>query len=270
MRPGTRCALLSLGLGFQGQLTGRDNARLSSILQGSSAKAAESALQQIQDFSELGASFDEPVKTYSAGMRARLGFATSIFTHVDILIGKDFTGNLPDNIDSITITGPKGELPFTKADFTYYPQFKGFFINIPGSPEIGRYSFTLTSDNLKASASDTLSVHRSIPIPQSSSLYPAEGAVIRSRNPVFSWNAVEYEKAPLYYRIEIWNPPITERAYASRFEKNMLSHTIPAGKLKAGKIYRWRVRVADGYNWERVQNLSHSEWQTITVAHELE
>jgi hypothetical protein len=192
------------------------------------------------------------------------------FTHVDILIGKDFTGTLPDNIDSITITGPKGELPFTKADFTYYPQFKGFFINIPGSPEIGRYSFTLTSDNLKASASDTLSVHRSIPIPQSSSLYPAEGAVIRSKNPVFSWNAVKYEKAPLYYRIEIWNPPITERAYASRFEKNMLSHTIPAGKLKAGKTYRWRVRVADGYNWERVQNLSHSEWQTITMAQELE
>ena len=86
MRPGTRCALLSLGLGFQGQLTGRDNARLASILQGSSAKAAESALQQIQDFSELGASFDEPVKTYSAGMRARLGFATSILTHDDILL----------------------------------------------------------------------------------------------------------------------------------------------------------------------------------------
>lgn len=86
MQPGASCALLSLGLGFQGQLTGRDNARLSSILQGSSAKAAESVLQQIQDFSELGASFDEPVKTYSAGMRARLGFATSIFTHVDILL----------------------------------------------------------------------------------------------------------------------------------------------------------------------------------------
>jgi hypothetical protein len=192
------------------------------------------------------------------------------FTHVDILIGKDFTGNLPDNIDSITITGPEGELPVSRADFKYYPQFKSFFIKIPGSPEIGRYTFTVTGDNKKARAPDTISALRSLPIPDNSSLSFTNGAVIRSKTPEFSWKAVEYEKSPLYYRIEIWNPEITERAYASRFEKNMLSHTIPAGKLKAGKIYRWRVRVADGYNWERVQNLSHSEWQTIAVAHELE
>lgn len=83
---GLSCALLSLGLGFQNHLSGRDNARLSAILQGSSANEADAALSRIADFAELGASFDEPVNSYSAGMRARLGFATSLFTEVDIML----------------------------------------------------------------------------------------------------------------------------------------------------------------------------------------
>jgi lipopolysaccharide transport system ATP-binding protein len=86
MKSGFSCALLSLGLGFQPQLSGRDNARLAAMLQGRSRAEAEMALDEIAEFSELEASFDEPVKTYSAGMCARLGFATSLFTHVDILL----------------------------------------------------------------------------------------------------------------------------------------------------------------------------------------
>ncbi|GAB5413361.1 MAG: hypothetical protein Cons2KO_09640 [Congregibacter sp.] len=85
-RPGVSCSLLSLGLGFQLQLTGRDNARLSALLQGASPNEAEAGLETIREFSELGASFDEPVKTYSAGMRARLGFSTALQTRVDVLL----------------------------------------------------------------------------------------------------------------------------------------------------------------------------------------
>jgi lipopolysaccharide transport system ATP-binding protein len=84
--PEASCALLSLGLGFQPQLSGRDNARLAAMLQGASRDQAEASLTDIVGFSELGSSFDEPVKTYSAGMQARLGFATAIMTHVDILL----------------------------------------------------------------------------------------------------------------------------------------------------------------------------------------
>lgn len=83
---GTRCSLLSLGLGFQNDLSGRDNARLSGLLQGASREEAESSLDAINEFAELGTSFDEPVKTYSAGMRARLGFATALQTKVDVLL----------------------------------------------------------------------------------------------------------------------------------------------------------------------------------------
>jgi lipopolysaccharide transport system ATP-binding protein len=85
-RKGASAALLSLGLGFRPDLSGRDNALLAAMLQGSSRKQATEFLQSIKEFSELGYSFEEPVKTYSSGMRSRLGFATALLTHVDILL----------------------------------------------------------------------------------------------------------------------------------------------------------------------------------------
>ncbi|MFO7553008.1 MAG: ABC transporter ATP-binding protein [Haliea sp.] len=85
-QPGASVSLLSLGLGFQPQLSGRDNAVLSAMLQGFSKREAESRLEEIREFSELGQSFDEPVKTYSSGMNARLGFTTALLTKVDILL----------------------------------------------------------------------------------------------------------------------------------------------------------------------------------------
>jgi lipopolysaccharide transport system ATP-binding protein len=85
-RPGASSALLSLGLGFRADLTGRDNAILSAMLQGATLRMAESFLDEIEEFSELGEAFDQPVKTYSSGMRSRLGFTTALITDVDILL----------------------------------------------------------------------------------------------------------------------------------------------------------------------------------------
>ena len=81
-----RCSLLSLGLGFQPQLTGRDNARLTALLQGASKAEADGHLEEVKAFSELGDSFEEPVKTYSAGMRARLGFSAALLINVEVLL----------------------------------------------------------------------------------------------------------------------------------------------------------------------------------------
>ena len=85
-RAGVTASLLTIGLGFRADLSGRNNALLSAMLQGSSRADAESLLEEIKDFSELGESFEEPVKSYSSGMRARLGFTTALITHVDILL----------------------------------------------------------------------------------------------------------------------------------------------------------------------------------------
>ncbi len=84
--PGKSASLLTLGLGFKPDLSGRDNALLAAMLQGSTRKRAESFLGDIEEFSELGDSFYEPVKNYSSGMRSRLAFTTALMTHVDVLL----------------------------------------------------------------------------------------------------------------------------------------------------------------------------------------
>ena len=86
MAPGKSASLLTLGLGFKPDLSGRNNALLAAMLQGSTREQAMSFLDEIQEFSELGDSFGEPVKTYSSGMRSRLAFTTALMTHVDVLL----------------------------------------------------------------------------------------------------------------------------------------------------------------------------------------
>lgn len=78
--------LLALGVGFQSNLTGRDNVYVSGTLQGMSKKQVSENMQDIEDFAELGDFFDEPVRTYSSGMRSRLGFAVSTAVKPEILI----------------------------------------------------------------------------------------------------------------------------------------------------------------------------------------
>ncbi|MEO0435753.1 MAG: ABC transporter ATP-binding protein [Pseudomonadota bacterium] len=85
LRQGTTRAVLALGLGFRPELTGRDNALLSAMLQGCSREQAEGYLDAILDFSELNEYFEQPVSTYSSGMRSRLGFSTALISQVDIL-----------------------------------------------------------------------------------------------------------------------------------------------------------------------------------------
>lgn len=73
--------LLELGGGFHPDLSGLENIRLNGVLLGLSRKQVEQKLEQIIDFSELGEFIDQPVRTYSSGMTARLGF--SVVAHLD-------------------------------------------------------------------------------------------------------------------------------------------------------------------------------------------
>ena len=84
--PGATVSLLSLGLGFRPDLTGRENALLSCLLQGLSKADAKSSLSEIEDFAELGEFFNQPVKAYSTGMRARLGFASALMNRSDVIL----------------------------------------------------------------------------------------------------------------------------------------------------------------------------------------
>ena len=55
-------------------------------------------------------------------------------TYLDIVVGRSFSGKLPDDIDSITVTGPSGDLPIGKGDFNYNPLSRAFWIVLPGFP----------------------------------------------------------------------------------------------------------------------------------------
>ena len=90
--PGVTVSLLSLGLGFNNELTGRDNAYLSGLLQGLTKNDAKQSLVAIEAFCELGHYFDEPVKTYSSGMRARLGFGTALLNRSSVILIDEILG----------------------------------------------------------------------------------------------------------------------------------------------------------------------------------
>ena len=78
--------LLSLGEGLQSELSGRDNAYTVAILAGLPPRAARDKLEWITEFSELGDVMDQPLRTYSDGMRLRLAFAASVAVDPEILV----------------------------------------------------------------------------------------------------------------------------------------------------------------------------------------
>jgi lipopolysaccharide transport system ATP-binding protein len=85
-------SLLSLQVGFIGHLNGRENAILSDMLLGMSRQYIEEHLVEITEYSELGDFFEQPVNTYSAGMKARLGFSISFLANPDILLLDEVLG----------------------------------------------------------------------------------------------------------------------------------------------------------------------------------
>jgi len=85
-------ALLALQVGFDPELSGRVNILLSGMLLGFQKKNVEAQVEKIISFSELGDFIDQPVKSYSTGMRARLGFAIALELSPDVLLIDEVLG----------------------------------------------------------------------------------------------------------------------------------------------------------------------------------
>ncbi len=78
--------LLELGAGFHNDLTGLENIYFNAVILGLTREQVKERIQSIIDFSELGEAIEAPVRTYSSGMMARLGFAIAIHVDAEVLI----------------------------------------------------------------------------------------------------------------------------------------------------------------------------------------
>ena len=78
--------LIELGAGFDGELTAKENVILNGTLMGYSQKMMEERFDEIIEFAELHDFLDMPIKNYSSGMAARLGFSVATMVQPDILI----------------------------------------------------------------------------------------------------------------------------------------------------------------------------------------
>ena len=83
---GHSISLLSIGVGFQKKLTGRENILLSGMVLGFEEDYIRERMNDIIEFSELGEFIDRPVKTYSSGMYSKLAFAITAILETEIIL----------------------------------------------------------------------------------------------------------------------------------------------------------------------------------------
>ncbi|MBE0464417.1 ABC transporter ATP-binding protein [Halomonas colorata] len=82
---------IGLSGGMQSNMTGRQNAKFVARVQGSSPKEVQRVINFVEDFAEIGQAFDEPIRTYSSGMRSRISFGLSLAFDFDVYISDEAT-----------------------------------------------------------------------------------------------------------------------------------------------------------------------------------
>ncbi|NVK43984.1 MAG: ABC transporter ATP-binding protein [Oceanospirillaceae bacterium] len=82
---------IGLAGGFQGSMTGRQNVKFVARALGGSEREMQRIIRFVEDFAEIGDAFDEPIRTYSSGMRSRLGFGLSFAFNFDVYISDEAT-----------------------------------------------------------------------------------------------------------------------------------------------------------------------------------
>lgn len=86
VRKGRIGSMLELGSGFHPDLTGRENIFLNAAILGLRIRETKAQFDSILEFSELGSAIEQPMRTYSSGMSARLAFAVLAHAHSDVLL----------------------------------------------------------------------------------------------------------------------------------------------------------------------------------------
>ena len=187
----------------------------------------------------------------------------SIWTYFDIMIGSKFSGRLPQDIDSISVIGPKKGTNIRFEDFKYSSRWRSFWFVSPGAPETGTYQFKVISDGNVGHSTDIQHEVRTIPKIGTLHFRPAAGETLHCTPARFSWRNPR-DKRTLYSQIEIRNSD-RQLIYRSAYAEEMDSLRIPPDILKAGRRYQWRVRIADSPDWIALNNRTQSSWISFST-----
>ncbi|HBP42429.1 MAG TPA: ABC transporter ATP-binding protein [Halomonas sp.] len=82
---------VGLSGGMQGNMTGRQNVKFVARVQGSGPNEVKRVIKFVEEFAEIGPAFDEPIRTYSSGMKSRISFGLSLAFDFDIYISDEAT-----------------------------------------------------------------------------------------------------------------------------------------------------------------------------------
>lgn len=182
-------------------------------------------------------------------------------SYFDLIFNQGFNGRLPDDVVSLSITGPEGPMEIGMSDFRFIPAKRLFWIMTPGEPSLGTYTFTIKTKTRVLHASDTQSENSPLRLSEPDTFLPAKNARIYPGDQRFSWDgglllSVVNER-PAFYQLQIYTPG-GKTIYQSKFLKETYSHQVPYGTLSPDTHYLYRVRVADHGSWSRIQNLTGS------------
>ncbi|BCB08508.1 MULTISPECIES: ABC transporter ATP-binding protein [Halomonadaceae] len=82
---------VGLSGGMQGNMTGRQNVKFVARVQGSNPEEVKRVIKFVEEFAEIGPAFDEPIRTYSSGMKSRISFGLSLAFDFDVYISDEAT-----------------------------------------------------------------------------------------------------------------------------------------------------------------------------------
>lgn len=187
--------------------------------------------------------------------------AGNVQSYFDLIFNQKFNGRLPDDVISISVTGPEGQMKIGISDFRFIPAKRLFWVRIPGELSLGTYTFTITTRAGVLHVSDTQLENRPLRLAEPDTFLPAINAQIYPGNLRFSWDGGLFfsvvNERPAFYQLQIYTPG-GEKIYQSKFLKETYSHQVPYGTLSPDTHYLYRIRVADHESWSSIQNLTSS------------
>jgi len=244
--------LLELGAGFHLDLTGYENIFVNGMILGISRAELEERVEQIVEFSELHNHIDAPVRTYSSGMNARLGFSIAVHVDADVLLldevlavgDHEFRLKCGKKIDSmkeegktILLVSHSGGDVERLADRAIWLQ--NGLIEAEGNPKYVLHEYVTRSDNLLAPHAERLAAE----LPPAAQ--PRTWSKAGKEASGFSWNddgvgfltlassgvTDRVNRAAL--RIGAWNYPANEGEAIATINCNTWGsgHAIPTGSL---------------------------------------